>query len=248
MRRFCIFPIIIGVLLLLIGCVKTPKERITKKTEDINIEQILGMWEVKSGTDAEQYEFQRNGKELLFFSYNNTKPGDSGTFQLNNGTLTIKDNASKKEYKIVFANNTLKLIDKNKNEILLVRENKKPSENKILLNNFNSILGEAESLSGIESGEPKPVNIQWKIDEKKTTSINGYLSICNLSDKNPDFSKVNEAVSSICDYLEGLGYKKSEINSSEFQEGYSDGTYIITVTTSNDNFNIKISIGVLENK
>ena len=146
---------------------------------------------------------------------------------------------------MLFENNELFLIGKNE-KIILIKENKKIKANEALLNRFNAILGNLESLASIESGDPTSSEFQWKIDKDSKENINGYSVICTLSDTDVDFEKVNEAIKTICDYLEGLDYKSDEFNSTELQEGYISDSYIMTIFSGNENYDIKINFGELK--
>ena len=226
--------IISTLILLAITSCGNNKKKVVKNEKTVGIQDILGFWNTVSEYEAENIEFQKedNGN-LLYFSYSNTRPWDSGKWSFNNGTLKLESESGNifTYIKVEIEGDLLKITDSNGILFVFKKPPEKISEKDEILINLKAYLNKVSAFAGLDNSEFVEAEFNWNLNAEKKIKVFGLSTKCPLKEiaKN-DFQSINEKVKDIGDYLSGLKFTQNVFNTTEIQSAYSGDSYAFTIT------------------
>ncbi len=246
-----IFITLITVVLIILSC-SNSKKKFVESEKKADIHSILGFWETVSGYDAENIEFvKEDDKNLIYYSYLNSRPFDKGNFSLKKGILKLESESGDISVyvKINIKGSLLKITDPKGNTFVFKKPPKNISEKDEININLKSYLNKISAFTGLDNSKPLAIDFNWNLKGEKLVKVSGLSAIFPLKGiADNDFQAMNEKVKDIGNYLSGLGFSQDIYNTSEIQDAYSGDQYvfIIVLETTGKTNAINIKTGKLK--
>jgi len=227
-----IFIVSITVLLIILSC-NNSKKKLVENEKTADILGVLGFWETVSGYDAENIEFvKEDNKNLIYYSYLNSRPFDKGNFSFKKGILKLESESGDISVyvKINIKGNLLKITDPKGNTSVFKKSPKNISEKDEININLKSYLNKISAFTGLDNDKILPVDFNWHFKGEKLVKVSGLSAIYPLkSIADDDFQAMNEKVKDIGNYLSGLGFSQDVYNTSEIKNAYSGDLYVFII-------------------